>query len=662
MDFPYMQLERLDPPPAIIEVWANQRAPTPVSRRLYGKFTEHLGNNVNHGISAQALDNPGMEPGERLSRNSDTLRAQWRERRRAVGQPELEPVEGVAPYWEPVGEVECSLAPDGVQGTAQRLQARVAGAGIRQVICLPLHRVGAMHLTVWVRGDAPAEVRFAVEDGQGQTLATADLPGITGEWQRREVTLNVPRERVSRGAPVLFTATLPAPGRVDLDQLLLFPADHVGGFDPEVIARLREARLPLLRFPGGNFVSGYHWQNGIGPLEKRPTRPNPAWNNPEYHLVGTDEYLALCKEVGAEPLICVNAGNGTPEEAAAWVEYCNGDVTTQWGAVRARNGHPEPYGVRFWEVGNELWGEWQVGHCSPEEYARRYVAFSKAMLAVDPTLQLIACGHGRAWNAPVLAQKEVPVRSLAVHSLPGNHIPEAADPMAVWMEAMAWPVAYGRELRDLGQQMAAAGFRPRLAITELQLFTNKGRLPNNTNLAEALFLAGVLHTAIREGDLVEMITHSALVNHGGGLGKWREVVYPHPVHLATQLYATTPGRWPVRVRVVGETYDSPGQWLPAVKEVPLLDALAMTDDSGKTLSLLVINRDPRRPLKATLRLHGLEARRARARAIVAPSYLARNEWDRQEVVSLQPRPVSLVGETITHEFAAHSVTEIVIEE
>lgn len=657
MNFPYIEFQRQQAMPAIIEVWTQERAAAAGPRRMYGKFAEHLGHNIYHGMWAQVLDNPGFEPAERLARDKESVARHISHR--AAPDPALP--DDTAPFWQPVGEGGSALIPDGVDGTAQRITATQAGGGVQQAICLPLHRVGRYELTVWVRGDTAGPLRFDVQDEAGKTLGAAELRRVPKEWTKERLTLNVRRQGVPKGAPLRFSATLTAPGRVDLDQLFLFPSDNIHGFDPDVVAAVRQMKLPLLRFPGGNFVSGYHWQDGVGPVDQRPTKPNLAWNMPEYNHVGTDEHLAFCKAVGAEPLICVNAGDGTPEEAAAWVQYCNGGPETKWGALRARNGHPEPYHVKLWEVGNEIYGGWQIGHCSAEEYARRYVAFARAMLAADPTIELIACGENRRWNAPLVAQKEVPVRSLSVHTLPGAQIPADSDPEAVWWEAVAFPVAYGSELRGYCKQMSDAGLEPRLAITELQFFTNKRSLPNNTNLCEALFLAGVLHTAIRMGGQVELITHSALVNHAGGLGKVREVVFPNPVQFTSLLYSTTPGRWPVHVRVAGEGYDCPGKWLPAVRDVPVLDPLAMVDDSGRTLSLMVINRDPKRAQKASILLHGLSARKARARVVTGPDFMARNEWDRPDVVSVRSEALAAKGERLEYEFAPHSVTEIVIE-
>jgi alpha-N-arabinofuranosidase len=266
--------------------------------------------------------------------------------------------------------------------------------------------------------------------------------------------------------PLLLRIAFAGKGTVWLDQVFLFPADHVDGFDPDVVRLWREARPPLLRFPGGNFSSGYHWKDGIGPVDRRPTLPSPAWPIAEYNHVGTDEMMKFCMAIGCEPLICVNAGDGTPEEAAEWIEYCNRGTETRYGALRDENGNPAPYYVRYWEIGNELYGRWQIGHCSAREYAARYVRFVRAMRKVDPNILFIANGHSQEWNAEVAKRKPELLRSLSVHTLVGGGTPGDADPADTFQALMAHAHAYPDLLGQLAAPMRRAGLRPRLAITE----------------------------------------------------------------------------------------------------------------------------------------------------------------------------------------------------
>src|SRR5215475_4742298 len=142
------------------------------------------------------------------------------------------------------------------------------------------------------------------------------------------------------------------------------------GFRRDVLDLLRELRVGVLRWPGGNFVSNYHWADGIGPKDARPRRPDLAWGNEESNRFGTDEFLAYCSELGTDPYICLNMGSGTLAEALAWVEYCNSARNTHWAGERRLGGRDEPYGVRYWGLGNEMYGPWQVGMMTAEEYVR----------------------------------------------------------------------------------------------------------------------------------------------------------------------------------------------------------------------------------------------------------------------------------------------------
>jgi len=162
---------------------------------------------------------------------------------------------------------------------------------------------------------------------------------------------------------------------------------------------MRALRPAVMRWPGGCFADGYHWQDGIGPRDKRPRRRNRAWAKlgsklgpEENNRFGTDELLRLCEEIGAEPQLTVNVGSGSVEEAAAWVEYVNGPLDSKWGAERARNGHPEPYNVKYWFIGNEILGFYEIGHLKPAKYAQTFRQFALAMRKVDPRTKLIASG------------------------------------------------------------------------------------------------------------------------------------------------------------------------------------------------------------------------------------------------------------------------------
>src|SRR5947199_234859 len=175
------------------------------------------------------------------------------------------------------------------------------------------------------------------------------------------------------------------------------PLADARGFRRDVLDAARPLRIPILRWPGGNFVSGYHWLDGVGPRDKRPRRSELAWYAEESNRFGTDEFIEYCRVLGAEPFICVNMGSGTMDEAQAWVEYCNGTGNTSWANLRRQHGHPDPYRVRYWGLGNEMYGGWQIGNMNAHDYVKKARAFAMVMKRTDPSIELIGCGQN-GWS------------------------------------------------------------------------------------------------------------------------------------------------------------------------------------------------------------------------------------------------------------------------
>ena len=165
----------------------------------------------------------------------------------------------------------------------------------------------------------------------------------------------------------------------------------------DVLEAVRPLRVPLLRWPGGNFVSEIHRLDGVGPEDQRPRRTGFAWYAEESNRFGTLEFIEYCREIKAEPFICVNMGSGTMDEAQAWVEYCNGTGNTSWANLRRQHGHPAPLGVKYWGLGNEMYGSWQIGNLNAHDYVKKARSFATLMKRTDPSIQLIGCGQN-GWN------------------------------------------------------------------------------------------------------------------------------------------------------------------------------------------------------------------------------------------------------------------------
>ena len=644
-------------PEAAIHVDASRREATPVPRGFFSQFGEHIGRNVYGGQWAQILGNPSFEGYEFFGPDLGRANA-W------DGIPGIADGRdvGLACYWLPEGEAEFAMDDENPfnSKSSQRVKVSERG-GVRQPVRLPLHRVRKYAFSFYARATEPTTARVRLQSREGEPFCTAEAPVAGGGWKPYAVKLEVP-EGPEAGRVYDLALVFDGPTTVWIDHAELFPADHINGHDPDVVRLMKDLDVSLLRFPGGNFASGYHWRDGVGPREKRVMMHNPAWKGAEYNHVGTHEWMAFAEAIGAEPFICVNCGDGTPVEAAEWVRYCNEPADAPLGKLRAANGHPAPFAVRLWEVGNELWGDWQIGHCTPEEYAQRYDAFSKAMLDANPNLRLIANGGPDDWNERFLKAVTEPVRSLSVHRLIGWGVPPEAAPEDVAMALAAYGLHFDGQLDEMRDLFRATGHPDaKVALTEVMSVARRAGAPRTCSRhAESLYFAGVMNACIRHRDLVEIITRTAVINHGGGRAKVFEVAFPEPVHYLSMLYGTMSGRWPVACAVDAPTYDVALSGLPRAENVPVLEGIALLDDAGAELTLLVTNRDPVNAQAAKIKVAGFDpAPQARSRTIAAPPD-AVNVWNEPPRVKIVEGRVE-AGTAFDYAFPACSITELVFK-
>jgi alpha-N-arabinofuranosidase len=646
---------------ATLRIRAGDRLPYPIPKYITGKFCEHLGFNIYHGMDAQILHNPTLadypfsageqspDGGVKFHFNREEIARRIRRRARELGWPgeRIEGMtqaykDGLACWWTRQGKGEnVKVSPDvGEYGQrAQRIEVGAAGQGIAQWTFLPLHRIRRYEFELIARSPELNSLSVTLTGPNDQKpCAKATVRGLSGDWKTLRGNLEVGFDWPADVA-YKFALTTNAGGQFLVERIMLWPADHVGGADPDIINLLKESHLPVLRWPGGNFVSNYHWQDGIGPAEKRPTLPNDAWGRVETNLFGTDEFIAYCRAVGCEPMICINAGSGTPAEAARWVQYCNGAVDTPMGGLRAANGHPEPYNVRHWEIGNELWGRWQYYWTTASGYVDRYKNFAKAVLAADPTIELYACGApvfwGKEWNDELIKGTADILKITTDHPLIGGAVSSEADPLDVYRDFMAVPKVLEEKWAALEQDMKNAGIRqPRLAITELQMFARIDRssdssaprrltrdnLVGQRTLTEGIYNVLIYHAAIRLSPFINMVTHSATVNHGGGLRKQRERVYAQPCHYAQAMFADFANATPVDMELKSPVEQAP-LVMPDLKRVTSqcaynsIDALAAVTNEGELL-ISIIHRGTSKPIQLAIIIEGFDTpRRARLRTL-----------------------------------------------
>jgi alpha-L-arabinofuranosidase len=663
-----------------------------VNPLLYGKFCEHLGYNIYQGMDAQILYNATFG---KIRTDEGFVRGLAQRQ----GWPEAASVlasyqDGAALGWFRRGEKsEVLLSPDaGPYGNqAQRFETPSASAGSPRGIgiwtYLPLRRVRRyeFHLVARAMRDCRVELQLApvrVGGIVGQVAARASVD-IGSDWGTFSGTLDVPvLPEVDPATPFLFALVTSAPANVVLDRILLYPADHVHHADPDIVRMLKESRLPLLRWPGGNFTSGYHWRDGVGPVDRRPTTLNPVWHGIfEPNLFGTDEFITYCRDVGCEPMICVNAGNGTPQEAAAWVEYCNGSADTPMGALRVANGHRQPYNVRYWEIGNEIFGRHQIGWTTPMGNVDRYLRFAQAMQGADRSVRLLACGGlhlgvDAEWNQRLNDQTGGTAACQTHHILEGGEVDRTVDVTDLYHAFMGYPARVAQDYRLQRQRMLEAGIRqPRLAITELQLFAfvqGQGgdgfpippKIPTAATISEALYATLFIHESIRLGDLVEMITHTATVNHGGGLRKAREQVLATPVHYAHTMGADLVDGEPVGIHLACGSFSTRQTFghLPLVHDAPNLDAMAVLSPDETLLTLMVVHRSAEAgPIDLAIDLGGFPAGpEASVLTLAGDSLADQNTFEEPARIIPQPGSVTVTAGCICLTVPPYSVTRVQI--
>jgi alpha-L-arabinofuranosidase len=381
------------------------------------------------------------------------------------------------------------------------------------------------------------------------------------------------------------------------------------GFRKDVMDEIKRLHVPIIRYPGGNFVSGYNWLDGVGPKKDRPVVLDKAWNSLNSNQFGTNEFLAWCKQAGTEPLMGLNLGTGTAEQAADLVEYCNIEKGTRWSDLRRRHGIAEPYKIERWCLGNEMDGPWQIGHMSATEYGLKAADAARQMHYVDPSLKLIACGSSGPfmptyleWDREVLEQCYDYVDGLSLHRYFDNSETTGGDsakflamnltmdrqiaetvavcdlvrghkrsPKKLWLSFDEWNVWYRARHGDAvnGKRVEA----PHL-------------LEEIYNLEDALLVGGLLNTLIRNCDRVKLACLAQLINVIAPImtnsdGLFRQTTY-YPYSWALQFARGAA----LNVLVEGSTYEVKG-----TDPVPHLDAAASHNPADGSVTLFILNRD-----------------------------------------------------------------------
>jgi alpha-L-arabinofuranosidase len=536
------------PDTAPLEVTIDATKPgAPINPFIYGQFIEHLGRCIYGGIWAEMLEDRKFY---------FPITEEYRPYR-ALTETKF-PVVGASP-WEIVGE------PSGVvmikndpmleqQGFATEHSVRISGGGgIRQN---DLSLVAGKEYVgyVWVKSsEGPTKIIVQLGTAAGEAslrhgpIAPSDMDYVQIPF-KFEFSKSTDKGRLTiavEGAPCMIGA------------VSLMPADNVRGMRADTLALLKQLNATVYRWPGGNFVSGYNWRDGIGPRDRRPPRRNPAWTGVEHNDFGVDEFIDFCREVNAEPMIAVNTGFGDDYSAAQEVEYVNGSAETIGGSWRVKNGHAKPYGVKYWCVGNEMFGNWQLGFMQLAHYTQKHNLVAKAMWNADPSLVLVGVGDYKPndtvnWSEGMLRDCHRNMNMISEHfyrgrvpwgEKPAESVPEHVGKLK---EEILKKSNGHRELQkklNLEKQMP-------IAMDEWNYWHQPyvyGELGCVYDLKDALGIAAGLHEYFRNSDIVHMAHYAQTVNVIGCVKTTKTAAFFDATALPLVLYRREFGRVPLAV-------------------------------------------------------------------------------------------------------------------
>jgi alpha-N-arabinofuranosidase len=458
-----------------------------------------------------------------------------------------------------------------------------------------------------------------------------------------------PRYSIGQVDPRIFGGFLEHLGRAVYEGVYEPASPHAdeNGFRKDVLTALEPMRYTVMRYPGGNFASGYHWMDGVRPREKRPVMRDLAWQSLESNQFGTDEFLRLTRRMDWSPMITVNLGTGTPEEARNWVEYCNCPAGSFYSDLRGANGSVEPYGIKLWCLGNEMDGPWQIGHVPADQYAVRAQQAAKLMRDTDPGIELVACGSSAPemstymeWDRVVLEQLGPLADYISLHRYAGNPNGDTADYLAItnsidqqieeidavcrYVQARArskkrhylcfdeWNVWY--RAREAEHTNGRGAFAPHL-------------LEEEYNLEDALVVAGFLNSFIRHADVVKIANIAQIVNVIAPILTRGNELLLQTIYYPFLMYASRRAGTAVR-----PVTDGPGYGSPTYGYVNYVDSSAILGNGE--LHVFLVNRSLDRNAPVEIHLGDAEFSGLRsAEILTGPTAGAGNTFERPRLIA-----------------------------
>jgi alpha-N-arabinofuranosidase len=433
------------------------------------------------------------------------------------------------------------------------------------------------------------------------------------------------------------------------------------GFRKDVIDAAKNLGVSSIRWPGGNFASGYHWMDGIGPREFRPRRKDLAWGDAESNILGTDEFLRFSAAAGAEPYICVNLGTGSWDEARNWVEYCNAPTGFYYSDLRAKNGHSEPYHVKYWGLGNEMDGEWQMGHRNADDYSKFALEAAKLMKWSDDSIKLVASGSSNYgsdwinWNKTVLATLRDHIDYISLHHYAGNYDHDHYKFMALSSRVEEIISITEGLIRQVRSQYRIQ--KPiYIAFDEYNVWYrafNDQKLEEHYNLQDALVIALYMNTFLRHANIVKMANMAQLVNVIAPMMVEGDQLWLQTIYYPLQLFAKNCRGRSLETLVQCDKYDA-GDF----KQIPYLDVSSVYNDQENELIINAVNRNREQSIETTIVNQSGQLKANATIYEINSSALSDENTANEQKVKTVTKEIDVRSNTFVYPFPAHSFTMI----
>jgi len=452
------------------------------------------------------------------------------------------------------------------------------------------------------------------------------------------------------------------------------PLADEDGLRSDVQVALRRLNFSNMRYPGGNFASGYRWMDGVGPRQERPSRRELAWSAIESNQFGTNEFIRFCRKLDMRPYLCANCGDGDMREAADWVEYCNGTGDTSLARLRRQHGFEDPHKVKYWSIGNEVDGPGQVGYKTAQEYARAVAEFGKVMKRVDPDIKLIAATVCR-WADDIVERGQLILEHaghlvdyLALHwylANPKNDFRGYMTVSELFEERLS---AYEGLIRAVRLERGIE--RPiAIAVDEWNVWKHAPSIDWFQNLEDALVIAMNLNAFIRHAKSVKIANLSQIVNRRSPILTRPDGLVLQTIFYPFELYSRTCGRQALDVLWSGETFAGTyvGRERAGAYEthreytgVRVLDVTATLDEPRKQLVVYVVNRSQTEVMETMISLaDGQFVGSVQASVVNGPDIKTENTFEKPNQVGIRETTLEASGKSLTYSFEPHSVTALV---